>query len=637
MNIACNRHDDNLPILFIDFNQDYTSIQVGTKTGYSLLSTVGDQVTETFSSTGDPMCIVGRLFNRSLVTLVSQNDMRRLLVAHSRINTLICHYRYTLTILAVKMNHQRLVVCVEDGIFIHNMRDMQLLHKVEETPPNRNGVIALSSNESNCYLAYPGSHRVGTVFIFDALSFQNVTSIAAHDGLLACLTFNARANLLATASEKGTVIRVFSIPQGEKVIEFRRGLTRCVSICCLSFSMNSQYLVAASHTETVHLFKLENRSSEKLPDIPADHHYTRQRTTSTSSAASQHVDDDGEPPSSDDITTTYPGCMDINTAAGLDNTNAITTTTTTTGGAAVAATATMASWSQGLMGWMGSTLKTYSAYLPHQVSEIFAQDRAFAYARIPCASVTSSSSSPFRPLGSGGGSGSPVTTSTGDLTNLHYPGSPSSIPQAGGAAGVGGGGLMQLSPGQRKVAALVYYQNQPRLIVAGLDGLVHIFSIDPIHGGEGVLIRTQRLLNPLSTTTTNNQPTNLSSVAMNPNSPYDSSSLPASNITTTTNNNNSNNMCSGDNPSSKNVSCIRTGGPQQPGVYALPASVAATVNLTSGGGSNSSISNSTNNSNIVTTTGKVNTFASVVASGLKDEGTTIGAGSGQSLNPVMTD
>ncbi|VDQ15068.1 unnamed protein product [Trichobilharzia regenti] len=52
------------------------------------------------------------------------------------------------------------------------MRDMQLLHKVEETPPNRNGVIALSANESNCYLAYPGSHRVGTVFIFDALSFQ---------------------------------------------------------------------------------------------------------------------------------------------------------------------------------------------------------------------------------------------------------------------------------------------------------------------------------------------------------------------------------------------------------------------------------------------------------------------------------
>ncbi|CAH8610238.1 unnamed protein product [Schistosoma rodhaini] len=522
MNVACNRHDDNFPILFIDFNQDYTSIQVGTKTGYSLLSTVGDQVTETFSSTGDPMCIVGRLFNRSLVTLVSQNDMRRLLVAHSRINTLICHYRYTLTILAVKMNH------------------------------------------------------------------QNVTSIAAHDGLLACLTFNARANLLATASEKGTVIRVFSIPQGEKVIEFRRGLTRCVSICSLSFSMNSQYLVAASHTETVHIFKLESRSSEKTPEVQTDH-YTRQRTTSSSSGASQTAGcfiDDCDPPSSDDIGTNYPGCIDINTS-GLDNTN------TTTGAAA----ATMASWSQGLMGWMGSTLKTYSAYLPHQVSEIFAQDRAFAYARIPYASVNS----PFRPPGSG----SPVTmTPTGELVNLNYVGSTPSIPQ---------GSLMQLSPGQRKVAALVYYQNQPRLIVAGLDGLVHIFSIDPVNGGEGVLIRTQRLLSPLST---NNQPTSISSVAMNPNSPYDSNSLPASNIT-----NSNTNIFTGDGNASKNVNCIRTGGPQQPGVYALPASVATTVNLSSG-----------SNPGVVTT-GKVNTFASVVAGGLKDENTCV-TGVNQSPNSV---
>nr|CAH8860035.1 unnamed protein product [Trichobilharzia regenti] len=589
MNVACNRHDDNLPILFIDFNQDYTSIQVGTKTGYSLLSTVGDQVTETFSSTGDPMCIVGRLFNRSLVTLVSQNDMRRLLVAHSRINTLICHYRYTLTILAVKMNHQRLVVCVEDGIFIHNMRDMQLLHKVEETPPNRNGVIALSANESNCYLAYPGSHRVGTVFIFDALSFQNVTSIAAHDGLLACLTFNARANLLATASEKGTVIRVFSIPQGEKVIEFRRGLTRCVSICCLSFSMNSQYLIAASHTETVHVFKLESRSSEKSPDISTDH-YTRQRTISTGSGASQGtgggVDECDLPQSDDNITGNYSGCIEHHNTSGLDGGGS-----GATGGAAGGAAATMASWSQGLMGWMGSTLKTYSVYLPHQVSEIFAQDRAFAYARIPCASVNSS----YRPTtavgGAGAGGGSPVSmTSAGEIVNTNYVVSPTST------------GLIQPSPGQRKVAALVYYQNQPRLIVAGLDGLVHIFSIDPINGGEAVLIRTQRLLTPHPS---NNQPaTSLSSVAMNPNSPYDSSSLPASNITPSS----SSISGSGDGIVSKNVNSMRTGGPQQPGVYALPASAAANINLAG--------------MNVTATTGsnKVNTFASVVAGGIKDEG-----------------
>ncbi|VDQ15686.1 unnamed protein product [Trichobilharzia regenti] len=103
----------------------------------------------------------------------------------------------------------------------------------------------------------------------------------------------------------------------------------------------------------------------------------------------------------------------------------------------------------------------------------------------------------------------------------------------------------------------------------------------------------------------NNQPaTSLSSVAMNPNSPYDSSSLPASNITPSS----SSISGSGDGIVSKNVNSMRTGGPQQPGVYALPASAAANINLAG--------------MNVTATTGsnKVNTFASVVAGGIKDEG-----------------
>ncbi|XP_030877258.1 WD repeat domain phosphoinositide-interacting protein 2-like [Leptonychotes weddellii] len=56
---------------------------------------------------------------------------------------------------------------------------------------------------------------------------------------------------------QGTVIRVFSIPEGQKLFEFRRGVKRCVSICSLAFSMDSMFLSASSNTETVHIFKLE--------------------------------------------------------------------------------------------------------------------------------------------------------------------------------------------------------------------------------------------------------------------------------------------------------------------------------------------------------------------------------------------
>ena len=79
--------------------------------------------------------------------------------------------------------------------------------------------------------------------------------IPAHDSPLAALAFDASGTKLATASEKvssystahwpvcnplqvsspfvilslpsqGTVIRVFSIPEGQKLFEFRRGVKR---------------------------------------------------------------------------------------------------------------------------------------------------------------------------------------------------------------------------------------------------------------------------------------------------------------------------------------------------------------------------------------------------------------------------
>ncbi|BHF81765.1 WD repeat domain phosphoinositide-interacting protein 2 [Sparganum proliferum] len=451
---------DEWPVIFVDFNQDFTSLCVGTRSGYSLLSTVGDQVTETFSLNVDPMCMVGRLFTSSLVTLVSLNNMRKLLVFHYRRKTLICEYQYSHTIVAVKMNRQRLVVCVEDDIFIHNIRDMEMLHKVEETPPNRSGVIALSSNPAKCYLAYPGSHRVGTVFIFDALNFTNVTSIAAHDGLLAALAFNSAATMLATASERGTVVRVFSIPQGDRLMEFRRGLARCAQICCLSFSLDNHFLVAASNTETVHVFKLDSTAPRPDGSVGGDGALTGRRFPTEYDLDGNNTGNtrylDGDYGDQGTGVGGGGGGSAGGTAAGCQQANQ-------------AGTAGGTGWSGGLVQWVGSALKATAAYLPHQVSEVFSQDRSFAYAHIP-----SSCAAPGCYASGATGAGA------GGFPDTHY---------------VSGDTATSVF-GVKKVAAITCVNHQYRLLVAGLDGLLHIYSIDPLQGGEATLIRTQNLLAP---------------------------------------------------------------------------------------------------------------------------------------------
>ncbi|XP_020499904.1 WD repeat domain phosphoinositide-interacting protein 1 isoform X1 [Labrus bergylta] len=248
-----------LPFGCASFNQDSTSLALGTKTGYKLFSlTMVEKLDCIHESAETPdVYIVERLFSSSLVVVVSTNMPHCMNIYHFKKGTEICNYSYPNKILAVKLNRQRLVVCLEESIYIHNIKDMKLLKTLLNTPSNPSGLCALSINHSSSYLSYPGSATIGEIIVYDANHLNTVTMIPAHDSPLAALNFNASATKLASASERGTVIRVFSIPEGQRLFEFRRGMKRYVNIRSLSFSPDGQFLCASSNTETVHIFKLE--------------------------------------------------------------------------------------------------------------------------------------------------------------------------------------------------------------------------------------------------------------------------------------------------------------------------------------------------------------------------------------------
>lgn len=140
-------------------------------------------------------------------------------------------------------------------------------------------ISALAPSSDNCYLAYPlpqkspsalkppahappGTSHVspttGDVLIFDAQKLEAINVIEAHRSPLACITLNSEGTLLATASDKGTIIRVFSVPDGHKLYQFRRG-TMPSRIYSMSFNTTSTLLCVSSSTETIHLFKLSHQ------------------------------------------------------------------------------------------------------------------------------------------------------------------------------------------------------------------------------------------------------------------------------------------------------------------------------------------------------------------------------------------
>lgn len=80
-------------------------------------------------------------------------------------------------------------------------------------------------------------------------------TIRAHESELSMLEFNRPGTLLASSSERGTIIRVFSTHTGDLLHELRRGADKAIifSIC---FSSNSRFLACTSDKFTVHIFEL---------------------------------------------------------------------------------------------------------------------------------------------------------------------------------------------------------------------------------------------------------------------------------------------------------------------------------------------------------------------------------------------
>ncbi|VFV22316.1 wd repeat domain [Lynx pardinus] len=223
------------------------SLAIGTKAGYKLFSLSSvEQLDQVHGSNEIPdVYIVERLFSSSLVVVVSHTKPRQMNVYHFKKGTEICNYNYSSNILSIRLNRQRLLVCLEEAIYIHNIKDMKLLKTILDIPANpaapfTDGLDSLLSCENPKQYLWglsPGGAHLGALHSWGQIptisgptssSTKTVCTIAAHEGTLAAITFNASGSKLASASEKGTVIRVFSVPDGRKLYEFRRGMKRSV-------------------------------------------------------------------------------------------------------------------------------------------------------------------------------------------------------------------------------------------------------------------------------------------------------------------------------------------------------------------------------------------------------------------------
>ncbi|KAF8223979.1 WD40 repeat-like protein [Tricholoma matsutake] len=277
----------NVNMLFANFNQDFSCVSVGTRRGYSITNC--DPFGRVYTMNDGARGIVEMLFCTSLIALVGAADIpqsspRKLQIVNTKRQSMICELLFPSSILSVKLNRKTLVIVLETEIYIYDISNMRLLHVIETTP-NPEAVCALSPSADSSYFAYPSpipsptsplaaqsstappppppphQQQSGDVLLFSTRSLTVANVIQAHKSPLSYLAINSTGSLLATSSDKGTVIRVWSIPGAEKLYQFRRG-TREARIYSINFNVVSSLLAVSSAHDTVHIFKLgQQRSS----------------------------------------------------------------------------------------------------------------------------------------------------------------------------------------------------------------------------------------------------------------------------------------------------------------------------------------------------------------------------------------
>lgn len=249
-------------LLHIGFNQDYGCFACGTDAGFRIYNC--DPFKETFRrefSTGG-IGIVEMLFRCNILAIVGGGKNPRyppnkVMIWDDHQNSCIGELSFRSDVRAVRLRRDRVVVVLTKKVYVYNFADLKLVDHIE-TVSNERGLCALCPDTSNNVLACPGIQK-GHVRV-ELYDTRKVTLIAAHESELMALSMNNNGTKVATASEKGTLIRVFDAQSGQLLQELRRGAERAI-IHCITFNATSSFLACSSDKGTIHVFSLGEAGS----------------------------------------------------------------------------------------------------------------------------------------------------------------------------------------------------------------------------------------------------------------------------------------------------------------------------------------------------------------------------------------
>lgn len=215
---TCDEAKGDLKVLSVAWNQDCSGFIVGTNRGFNVYSCnpmIKKSISRAPHESG--FKIAEMLFLSNLFALVgngynySEYPPNKVFVWDDHRNSCIYELAFKSEVIAVKLTREHIVVVLKQNIKVYSFITLKVYCLID-TIMNPKGLCCVSHVEEKAVLACPGFHP-GQVQVHD-LKRNVIKLIKAHDSAIACITLTIDGSLLATASIKGTLIRIFNALDG---------------------------------------------------------------------------------------------------------------------------------------------------------------------------------------------------------------------------------------------------------------------------------------------------------------------------------------------------------------------------------------------------------------------------------------
>jgi len=241
--------------IYISFNQTEKYACFGTPIGFYIYS-INPFKKILSRKIEQGISLVKMLYESNIVLFVGRTDKglypnNKLIIWDDSKKAVLGEISYSNPIHNICVTKDHIVVLLEKKIYIYVFETLFLKKSIDINPyTNPNNIVCIGLENSD-YLVYPGN-LVGSINI-TKLSTDYLETIQAHTSNIENLYLSNNGKYVVTASEKGTIIRIFNVDTKEKINELRRGADPA-KIIDLRMNENNSILLVSSNKGTIHLY-----------------------------------------------------------------------------------------------------------------------------------------------------------------------------------------------------------------------------------------------------------------------------------------------------------------------------------------------------------------------------------------------